>query len=159
MRLFGPHLQHDPGFGLAGLARRYIVGFPVRRMHLDRERVAHVEEFQEQREAAEASGQCSQQLLRELLEQLAQGLSLERPVGDEAGMVVAVAEQPGLADGAIAGQRGGEQVSQPPAAPQPILVDRFESQWIQWYWIQGMSIQSCLRIDFNSRRRLAVVWG
>ena len=39
-------------------------------MHLNRERVAHVEKFQQQWEPAEAPGQFSQHLLRPLLKQL-----------------------------------------------------------------------------------------
>ena len=42
-------------------------------------------------------------------------------------MVIAVAQQPGFADGAITGQRRGEHVGQTPATPKPILIDRFES--------------------------------
>ena len=109
-------------------------------MHLDRERVAHVEKFQQQREPAEAPGQFSQQLLRPLLKQLPDGPSFERSIGDAAGMVIAVAQQPRFADGAIAGQRRGEQVGQTPATPEPILVDRFESKRIQRYLIHGMSL-------------------
>jgi hypothetical protein len=55
-------------------------------------------------------------------------------------MVIAVAQQPGFADGAIAGQRRGEQIGQTSATPEPILIDRFESQWIQRYFIHGISI-------------------
>jgi hypothetical protein len=39
-------------------------------MHLNRERVAHVEKFQQQREPAETPGQFSQHLLRPLMKQL-----------------------------------------------------------------------------------------
>ena len=53
---FGIRLQHHPGFGLAGFTRRYIAGLLVRRMYLDRERAAYIEELQQQREAAEAPG-------------------------------------------------------------------------------------------------------
>ena len=67
-------------------------------MHLDREHLACVEELQQQREPAEAPGQFSQQLLWRLLQQLPDGPSLERPIGDAARMVIAVAQQPGFAD-------------------------------------------------------------
>ena len=61
-------------------------------MHLDREHVARVEKLQQQREPAETPGQFSQQLLRRLLQQLPDGPSFERPIGDPAGMVIAVAQ-------------------------------------------------------------------
>ena len=94
-----------------------IVGLPIRWMHLDREQAAYIEELQQQREPAEASGQFSQHLLRRLLEQLPKGLAFERAIGDETGMVIAVAQQPRFADGAVAGKRGGEHLGQTPAAP------------------------------------------
>ena len=89
---FGSRFQHHPGFGLAGFAGRQIVGLPIRWMHLHREHAAYIEELQQQREAAEASGQFSQHLLRRLLEQLPKGPAFERAIGDETGMVVAVAQ-------------------------------------------------------------------
>jgi hypothetical protein len=46
-------------------------------------------------------------------------------------MVIAVAEYPCFADRAVARQRHGEQASQTPAAPEAILIDRFESQGIE----------------------------
>ena len=83
--------------------------------------------FSSSRKPAEAPGQLSQHLLRPLLKQLTDGPSFERSIGDVALMVIAVAQQPRFADGAIAGQRCGEQVGQTPATPKPILIDRFES--------------------------------
>ena len=100
-------------------------------MHLDRELVVCVEELEEHGEPSETARQFSQQLLRRLLQQLPDGQSFERPAGDLAGMVIAVAQQPGFADGSVAGQRCREQIGQTPAAPEPILVDRFESQRIE----------------------------
>src|ERR1035437_6479761 len=76
-------------------------------------------------------GQLSEQLFRRLLHQLTDGSPFERSIGNLAGMVIAIAQHPRLADGAIAWQRCGEQVGQTPAAPEPILIDRFESQGIQ----------------------------
>ena len=76
-------------------------------------------------------------------------LSFERSIGNEAGMVIAVAQQPGFADGAIARQRGGEQVGQTPATPKPILIDRFESQRIQRYLIHGIHV--VMLMSFPSR--------
>ena len=52
-------------------------------------------------------------------------------MGDNARMLIAVAQEPGLADGAIPGQRRAEQVGQAPPAPQPVLKDRFKEQGIQ----------------------------
>ena len=131
MRLSRPRLQHDPCFGLAALARRDQVLLPIRGMHLDRELFVCVEELQQHGEPSETAGQFSQQLLRRLLQQLPDGPPFERSIGDLAGMVIAVAQQPGFADGPVTGQRRGEQIGQSPAAPEPILVDRFESQRIQ----------------------------
>ena len=99
----------------------------IRGMHLDREHFTRVEELQQQRESAETLGQLSQQLLRRLLQQLTDGPPFERSIGNLAPMVIAVAEYPRFADGAVARQRRGEQVGQTPAAPEPIHVDRFES--------------------------------
>ena len=134
---FRPRLQHDPCLGLAVLACRQIVRMPIRWMHLDREHLAGVEELQQQREPLETPGQLSQQLLWRLLDQLPDGQSLERSIGDAAGMVIAVAEHPGFADRAVAGQRRGQQAGQAPAAPEPILIDRLESQRIQRCFTQG----------------------
>jgi len=61
-------------------------------MHLDRELGVGVEELEEHREPPETARQFSQQLVGRLLQQLPDGRSFERPVGDLAGMVVAVAQ-------------------------------------------------------------------
>ena len=53
-----------------------------------------VEELQQQWKALETMGQLSHQLILELLHQLTDILSLKRPIGDVAGMVFAVAEDP-----------------------------------------------------------------
>jgi hypothetical protein len=52
----------------------------------------------------------------------------QTPHCDAALMVLAVAQHPGLADGAVAGQRLGEQAGQLPATPRPVVIDRFEAQ-------------------------------
>ncbi len=113
----------------------------IRWMHLNRKHVARIEKLQQQGEPAEAPGQFSQQLLRPLMKQLSDAPSLERSIGDAARMVIAVAQQPGFADGAIAGQRRGEQVGQTSSAPEPILINRFESQRIKGYLIHDMSLR------------------
>jgi hypothetical protein len=61
---------------------------------------------------------------------LSEGLPFVWSIGNEAGMVVAVTEDPGFADRAVSRQRSGENAGQAPAAPEPVLVDRFESQGI-----------------------------
>ena len=61
-------------------------------MHLDRELVVCVEELEEHGEPSETARQFSQQLVRRLLQQLPDGRSFERPGGDLAGMVIAVAQ-------------------------------------------------------------------
>ena len=59
-----PGFEHDPCFGLAGFAGRQQVLAIIRGMHLEREQLAHVEELEQQREAAETSGQPAEHLLR-----------------------------------------------------------------------------------------------
>jgi len=80
------------------------------------------------------------------MKQLPNSPSCERSIDNVAGIVIAVAQQPGFADGAIAGQRRGEQIYQTPATPKSILIDWFESQWIQRYVIHGMSFCCCAHI-------------
>ena len=111
---------------------------PIRGMHLDREHFTRIEELQQQREPAESPGQLSQQLLRPLLQQLTEGPPFERSIGNAAWMVIAVTEYPGFADRAVARKRCGEQVGQTPAAPEPILIDRFEAKGIQRYLTHGL---------------------
>src|SRR5208337_855579 len=53
---FCPRLQHDPCFGLPGLARWQQVRMRIRGMHLDREHFTCVEELQQQWESAETLG-------------------------------------------------------------------------------------------------------
>src|SRR5450755_3107178 len=105
-----------------------------------------IEELQQQRESAESPGELSQQLLGKLRQQLSDGLALERSISHSARMVIAIAKYPRLADRA-ARQRCGEQVAQTPAAPKPILINRFESQGIQtnaishyWHPLPGGSL-------------------
>jgi len=97
-------------------------------MDLDREHFTCVEELEQQWESAETRGELSQHLLRRLLQQLTDGPPLERSIGNLARMIIAVAEDPRFADGAVAWQRRGEQAGQSPSAPKPILIDRLESQ-------------------------------
>ena len=99
-------------------------------MHLHREHFTYVEELQQQRESAETPSEFSHHLLRKLLQHLTDGPPFERSIGNTARMVCAVAEYPRFADRAVARQRRCEQVGQTPSAPEPILIDRFESQWI-----------------------------
>jgi hypothetical protein len=48
-------------------------------------------------------------------------------------MFVAVAQYPRFADGAVAREWRGENSAQAPTTPKSILVDRFESQWVESY--------------------------
>ena len=136
---FWARLQHDPGFGLPALARRQKVRLAIRGMHLDREHLARVEKLQKQGEPAETAGEPSQHLLRRLLQQLPNGLSFEQPVGDPAGVVIAVTEDPGFADRAVARQRRGKQIGELPTAPGSILVDRLETQRVQRHFTHDKS--------------------
>ena len=130
----------------------------IRGMHLDREHFTGVEELQQQWESAETPGQLSQHLLRELLQQLTDGPPFERPIGNMARMVIAVAEHPRFADGAIARQRCGEQVGQTPAAPEPILIDRFESQGVQKLLTQKLSLCSYVSLGRPCQPIGVCVW-
>ena len=92
MRLSGPasSTTHASVFPVSPAGSRSV--FADRGMHLDREHFARIEELQQQREPAESPGQLSQQLLRPLLQQLTDGPSFERSIGNVARMVIAVAE-------------------------------------------------------------------
>ena len=92
-----------------------------------------VEELQKQRESVETPGQLPQHLLGKLLQQLTDSPTFEWSTGNVALMIIAVAKQPCFADRAVTRQWCGEQVVQMPAAPEPILIDRFELQGIQKY--------------------------
>ncbi len=69
--------------------------------------------------------------LPEPLHHLSEGLPLERPVGDTARVIVAIAEYPRFADGADLRKGCREEIAQAPTAPQAILIERFESQRIE----------------------------
>ena len=66
--------------------------------------------------------------------------SFERSIGNEARMVIAVAENPCFAERPTTGQRCAEQVGQTSAAPKPILIDWFESQGVQKLLTQESSL-------------------
>ncbi len=140
MRLPFAASRHDPCFGLRGLAGRQQVCILFSRMHLDREHFMCIEELQQQWKSAETPGQLSQKLFQ----QLSDSPSFEWSVGHLARMVVAVAEYPRLADRS-ARQRCRKQGSQMPAAPEPILIDRFESQGIQRHLINVVSPLACIQ--------------
>jgi hypothetical protein len=97
------------------------------------EPLCHIEELQQQREATEMSGMSAQQPLMRLIKQLSDSLALQRSISDNAGMFVAVAQNPRLANGVIAREWSGENSAQTSATPKPILEDRFESQRIERY--------------------------
>jgi hypothetical protein len=99
-------------------------------MNLNREPLTHIEELQQQRESGKAPGKFSQQLLRRLLHQLPDGFAFERAIGNYAGMVVAIAQQPRFADRAIAGEWSREQASKTSSTPESILVNWLEPEWI-----------------------------
>jgi hypothetical protein len=146
---FLPRFQHDPDFCLAGFVGWNQAGIRIRWMHLNGERFPDVKELQQQREAAKTMVPCTEQLLGESLTQFPEGLPSEWSIGNPAHMVIAIAEHPGFTDGTGARQRRAQQVAQSPAAPEPILVDRFESHGIQVYLIHEIS-----RNWFSLLRRL-----
>src|ERR1700678_3100793 len=111
-----------------------------------------IEEFQQQRKSAETPGQLSQKLLRKLFQQLSDSPSFKRSFGYLTRMVIAVAEDPRLAH-RTARQRCRKQGGQMPTAPEPILINRFESQWIQRRLINGIS--PCPHPGSRPRHQLA----
>jgi hypothetical protein len=64
---------------------------------------------------------------------LSDSLALQRSISHNAGMFVAVAQNPCLADRRNARQWRGEKTGQTSTAPKPILEDRFKSQRIERY--------------------------
>src|SRR5580658_4557040 len=58
-------------------------------------------------------------------------------------MLVAIAEYPSLTN-RTARKSCAEQVGQTSAAPQPILIDRFEAQWIQTRFDHDVALYSSL---------------
>ena len=64
---------------------------------------------------------------------------LQRSVGDEAGMVVTVTENPRFANRTAARQRYGEQIVEAPATPEAVLVDRLKAQRIESCLLHGIS--------------------
>jgi len=64
-----------------------------------------------------------------MIHKLTDGPPFERSVGNVAGMAVAAAQYPRFTDRAVR-QRRREYVVQVSPAPQPILIDRLESQRI-----------------------------
>src|ERR1039458_341530 len=135
-------LNHDPRFGLSGLARRNQVRVRIAGMHLHGKHLARVQELEEQRKAAEAGSQLAHQWFPELFHQVADGLPLKGSVGNLALMIVAVAEQPRFANRTVTRQRRGEQAGQTPAAPQPILINWLEAQGIQRNLTHALSSNS-----------------
>ena len=100
-------------------------------MHLDGKHLLRIQKLQQQREPRETPGQLSHRLFRKLRQHLADSLSLEWSIGDAARMVAAIAKYPSFPDRSVVRQRRGQQAGKAPAAPQPILIDRFELQWIK----------------------------
>jgi hypothetical protein len=123
--------QDEPGFGLAAFARRDQCGLVVARMHLDRQHLLHVEKFQQQRKAAEPLRQIPQDRCRRARDQLRDRAPLQRPIGDTAWILGAVAQQPGFADRPVAGQPGARPFGKAATAPKAVLKDRLEAERIQ----------------------------
>src|ERR1017187_1592034 len=90
----GSFRKHYPGFVLSGVASRNELLVGIRWMHLDREPLCHIEELQQQRETTEVSGMSAQQSLTRLIQQLSDSLALQMSISDNAGMFVAVAQNP-----------------------------------------------------------------
>ena len=80
---------------------------------------------------AQLLSQSAQHLPRKLVQQFADGPSFQRSIRNSARMVIAVAQYPRFPDRAVAWQRCREQVRQTPAAPEAVLIDRFEPQRIE----------------------------
>src|SRR5580700_7699011 len=54
-------------------------------------------------------------------------------------MVIPVTEYPSFANRTLLRRRSGEQLGQTPATPKSILIDGFESKWIERYLIHNAS--------------------
>ena len=98
---FGIRFQDYPRFGFSSLPRRNQFKMRIRGMDLDGQSLAYIEKLQQQRKSGKLPSQPSHELVRPLVQQFFDGFSLERPVGDEARMVVAVAQDPGFSNWAI----------------------------------------------------------
>ena len=77
-----------------------------------------------------------------VFEQLSDGAPFKRSIGNPALMIFAVAEHPRFAERAFIRQGRGEKIGQTPAAPEPILIDRFEAQGIQQCLTHATSLYS-----------------
>ena len=98
--------------------------------------------------------------------QLSDGPAFEWSISNLARMVIAITEYPRFADRPVARHRCGEQVGQTPAAPEPILIDRLESERIQKYLTQELSLYSYVspagpvtHPDLNAQRKMRLVFG
>src|ERR1035441_7193822 len=138
-------LNHDPRFGLPGFPRWNQLWVRIAGMHLHGEHLVCVQKLEKQRETAEARRQLAHQLFLESLHHLSKGLPCQRSIRNHALVVRTVAEHPCFTDGSVPRKRCGEQIGQPPAAPQPILVDRLEAQGIQRHLIHALSTNSQLQ--------------
>src|SRR5580704_3433986 len=105
-------------------------------MHLNRQRGSHIEQFKQQWKPVQSARRLPQQQPRPAIEYLSERLPFELPVGDDAGVIISVAQQPRLPDRPI-GERCGEELGKTSAAPEPILIGRLESQRIQSHWIHA----------------------
>src|ERR1700677_111181 len=124
-------------------------------MHLNRERLLNIEELQQESKTSVVLRQVSHEVLRRFVHDLPNCLSFQRSRGDEAGMIVSVAEQPGFTDRAITRKRSRQHVGQTPAAPGSILVNRLEAQWIKRYVIHLFPFH-CGRVSTTPRRAIAL---
>jgi hypothetical protein len=75
-----------------------------------------IKELKQQWEPAEALGQLSHQWLLRLVHHLADALAFKRSIGNEARMILAVAEDPRLSDWTV-WQRFSQQAGQAPTTP------------------------------------------
>src|SRR5271155_3839988 len=90
---------------------------------------------------------------RRQLHQLSDGASFERSIGDAAGMLIAIAQQPGLPDRPVVRQRRFEPVRQTSPAPKPVLVDRRETQRVQYRRMPSRNNQRRNRYRPNQREK------
>src|SRR5258706_6087861 len=128
----GCGFQNDPSLRFSGLALRNQIGPVVLGMHLHGQHLVHVEKFQRQRKSPESLRQLAENKVRRQFQQLSNGVAFERSIGHPAGMLVAIAQQPGFSDWSIARQGGAEPVRQTPSAPKPVLIDRYEAERIEY---------------------------
>jgi hypothetical protein len=124
---FGVH--DHPRFGLASVRRDQPSGLSVVRVHLHRQILRRVEEFEEQWELVQRI-MASQELTTRLAHKRLQRAAGERSAGDEALMLTVIDHLPALRDRFALGRWLAEELDQAASAPQIVLKYGSETEWL-----------------------------